>query len=52
MDFSRVQWLTRVAHGAYEKLPETREGNWVWSPPGVVNMHLPERWGYVTFTAE
>ncbi len=52
MDFSRVQWLTRVVNGAYEKLPETREGNWVWSPPGVVNMHLPERWGYVTFTAE
>lgn len=52
MDFSRVQWLTRVVNGAYEKLPETREGNWVWSPPGVINMHLPERWGYVTFTAE
>lgn len=23
-----------------------------WSPPGVVNFHLPERWGYVRFSEE
>lgn len=23
-----------------------------WSPPGIVNFHLPERWGYVRFSNE
>lgn len=35
---------------AYEKVPEVREDNWVWSPQGVIDMHRPERWGYVQFT--
>jgi hypothetical protein len=26
-----------------------KEDNWVWSPQGVVNMHVPERWGYLVF---
>ena len=26
------------------------EANWVWSPQGAVNMHMPERWGYVQFS--
>ena len=26
------------------------EFNWVWSPQGVINMHVPERWGYVFFS--
>ncbi len=25
------------------------EDNWVWSPQGAVNMHLPSRWGEVEF---
>ena len=25
------------------------EDNWVWSPQGQVNMHLPWRWGAVEF---
>lgn len=25
------------------------EKNWVWSPQGIVNMHYPERWGYLQF---
>ena len=25
------------------------ERNWVWSPQGVIDMHRPERWGYVQF---
>jgi len=24
----------------------------VWSPQGVVNMHVPDRWGYVRFSGE
>ncbi len=38
-NFSRVEWLTG----------RPREENWVWTPQGVVNMHVPERWGYLTF---
>ncbi|PKV62935.1 carbohydrate-binding family 9-like protein [Pontibacter ramchanderi] len=55
INFSRVQWDVDVEDGRYVKrkaedgkpLPEH---NWVWSPQGVVNMHLPERWGYLYFT--
>src|SRR5688572_19008977 len=51
INFSRVQWQTRAVDGRYEKLPGTPEDNWVWSPQGVIDMHRPERWGYVQFTA-
>lgn len=49
MNLSRVAWPLRVVHGRYEKLPTPREDNWAWSPQGVINMHLPEHWAYVTF---
>ena len=49
INFSRVEWRTRVVNGTIEKIPETKEDNWVWSPQGKVNMHLPEYWGYVQF---
>jgi hypothetical protein len=26
------------------------EDNWVWSPQGAINMHMPERWGFVQFS--
>lgn len=58
MNFSRVQWETEIKKGNYEKSinPDTGkpfpENNWVWSPQGVVNMHLPERWGYVAFYSD
>jgi Carbohydrate family 9 binding domain-like len=47
MNFSRVEWQVRVVDGKYEKLPGLKEDNWVWSPQGVVNMHVPEKWGVV-----
>ena len=25
------------------------EYNWVWSPQGKINMHIPENWGYLIF---
>lgn len=37
---------------AYRKTPNTPEDNWVWSPQGVIDMHLPDRWGVVTFVKE
>jgi hypothetical protein len=50
INFSRVEWQVWAVDGQYEKRPNTRENNWVWSPQGVVNMHLPEHWGYLRFT--
>ena len=50
VNFSRVEWRHRVAGAKYEKVPKTREDNWVWSPQGVIDMHRPERWGYVQFS--
>jgi WD40 repeat protein len=53
VNFSRVEWRTQVVEGKYVKVPHRREDNWVWSPQGVVDMHRPEKWGYVQFsTAE
>jgi hypothetical protein len=57
VNFSRVQWPLRVAEGGYRKVREPidwsdhPEDNWVWSPQGAINMHIPERWGVVTFRA-
>ena len=52
MNFSRVEWLVDIIDGKYRKIPrESRpEDNWVWSPQGVIDMHRPERWGYVQFS--
>jgi hypothetical protein len=51
VNFSRVEWQhTTSAGGAYSKIPNRPEDNWVWSPQGVVNMHRPETWGYVQFS--
>ncbi len=50
INFSRVEWQVQVASGKYQKVAGTREDNWVWSPQGVINMHRPERWGYVQFS--
>jgi hypothetical protein len=50
INFSRVEWQHRVVDGHYEKVPDTKENNWVWSPQGFVNMHLPQYWGYLEFS--
>jgi predicted metalloprotease with PDZ domain len=50
VNFSRVEWRHEIADGRYRKVPNTPEDNWVWSPQGVVDMHRPERWGYVQFS--
>ena len=39
INFSRVEW----------KQGQAREDNWVWSPQGLIDMHVPERWGYLRF---
>jgi len=56
INFSRVEWQTEIRDGKYVKRtrPGTTEplpeANWVWSPQGAVDMHMPERWGYVQFS--
>ena len=57
LNFSRVQWEHRLENGRYVKTPVAGRGwkgedNWVWSPQGLVAMHAPERWGFVTFVTD
>jgi len=55
INFSRVNWDFSVTNGAYARKKDASgkfmpEYNWVWSPQGVINMHLPEFWGFVYFS--
>jgi len=56
INFSRVEWDTDIVNGLYVKRKNPATGkpnpehNWVWSPQGIINMHAPEKWGYLTFT--
>jgi hypothetical protein len=52
INFSRVQLTREFRDNRYHKSPGTGEENWVWSPQGAVNMHLPERWGELVFSTE
>ncbi|MEZ5351883.1 MAG: carbohydrate-binding family 9-like protein [Bryobacteraceae bacterium] len=49
VNFSRVEWVHEVVGGAYRRKAGLKEDNWVWSPQGLVNMHIPEKWGVVVF---
>ena len=53
INFSRVQWDHDLIDNRYHRKKENgkylRENNWVWSSQGVINMHLPEHWGYIEF---
>lgn len=42
INFSRVEWTAG----------KPNEDNWVWTPQGVINMHLPQRWGYLHFSGK
>jgi len=55
LNFSRVEWNTKVVDGKYIKQTSPNgqnlpEHNWTWSAQGVIDMHFPERWGYLQFT--
>ena len=56
VNFSRVEWRAEVRDGEYRKTPNPDTGrpypedNWVWSPQGIIDLHRPEKWGYVQFT--
>ena len=53
INFSRVQWQHQIKNGKYSRSHKdnqlVQEDNWVWSPIGLINMHYPERWGYIQF---
>lgn len=57
VNFSRVNWDFQLEDGKYSR-KKNKEGkllheyNWVWSPMGVINMHEPEKWGYVYFSSK
>lgn len=40
LNFSRVEWLKKGGP----------EENWVWTPTGKVDMHMPDRWGFLQFS--
>lgn len=56
INFSRVNWNFDIIDGKYQRKKDKNTGkylpeyNWVWSPQGVINMHEPEKWGYVLFS--
>jgi len=56
MNFSRVNWNFELIDGKYQRKKDKKtneylhEYNWVWSPQAVINMHEPEKWGYVLFS--
>eukprot|EP00177_Eucheuma_denticulatum_P008570 GFKZ01015608.1.p1 GENE.GFKZ01015608.1~~GFKZ01015608.1.p1 ORF type:complete len:324 (+),score=14.53 GFKZ01015608.1:186-1157(+) len=61
VNMSRVWWPHRVVDGCYQRVPphgtELKQGpdqshperNLVWSPTGIIDIHRPNRWGFVKF---
>jgi hypothetical protein len=56
INFSRVQWDHDIVNGKYDRKKANgkylREYNWVWSNQKVINMHEPEKWGFLQFTEQ
>lgn len=57
VNFSRVNWDYQITNGKYQRKTDARgkllpEYNWVWSPQGKIDMHMPENWGYVYFSSK
>jgi hypothetical protein len=54
INFSRVEWEYDIIAGTYYRRKEGEkflsEHNWVWSNQKVINMHEPEKWGFLQFT--
>ena len=58
VNFSRVNWKTKVINGRYVKMTDPASGkalpeyNWLWTPQGVINVHYPEMWGFLQFSSD
>lgn len=54
LNFSRVEWDYEISDNTYQR--KTLDGkiqpefNWVWSNQQAINMHVPEKWGFIQFT--
>ena len=60
MNFARVEWHVKDVNNKYWLEPSCQScanpgtrvaDNWVWSPMGQVNMHMPEVWGLLQFSS-
>jgi hypothetical protein len=57
VNFSRVNWRTTVENGKYVRERDAVTGkplpefNWLWTPQGLINVHYPEMWGFLRFSA-
>jgi len=54
INFSRVEWNVEPMNTTYTKVLGSNnkpipEYNWVWSPTGVIDIHLPNKWGNLYF---
>lgn len=58
LNFSRVEYQVDAVGGRYQKRADAKTGrplpefNWVWAPTGVIDIHMPELWGYLVFGDE
>ena len=55
LNFSRVEYDVDVIENKYVKRRDDSgkdlpEHNWVWAPTGIIDIHMPEMWGYLVFT--
>ncbi len=55
INFSRVEWENEILEGKYNRKKDgignlKPENNWVWSQHGVIDMHQPEKWGFLKFS--
>lgn len=56
VNFLRVEWDLDVHDGKYAPQVEADgkrkpEHNWSWAPQGLIDMHMPEMWGYLQFSS-
>ena len=58
VNFSRVEYRVEAENGITVKAKDPGTGqplpedNWTWAPQGVINIHYPEMWAYVQFSAK
>lgn len=52
VNFSRVEHHLEEVGASYRSRAGMPVDNWVWSPHRILNMHYPELWGYVQFSAK
>jgi hypothetical protein len=56
INFLRVQWDLDTVNRKYQKKMNAGkpmpEHFWSWSPQGIINMHYPERYGYLQFSTK